>query len=219
MAARPSRRIRGPVSAVLFTAGALALSGCAGFLVPAGEGEPGPESSGASTTAPPVSNEPLAPPPTADVPAQGPDPTPTAQGDCPASGARVGMGEVETAMFHRAVVLTLTNCGHKGYPVNGYPSVQALGEEGERLPVKVNPGGSYFGSDPGARAITLKPGGTVRSVLAWVSTQEGGDLIEGDALEIAAAPDAGSRVFPLVGHDIRLMDELNMTAWRVQDTN
>ncbi|MGP3633955.1 DUF4232 domain-containing protein [Streptomyces sp. 24-1644] len=215
MAARSSERVRGPVSAVLFTVGALVLSGCAGFLVPAGEGEPGPTPSPASTTAPRASIE----PPTAGAPAQGPSPTPTAQGGCPASGVLVDMGEVETAMFHRAVVLTLTNCGEKPYPVNGYPSVQALGEEGERLPVKVNPGGSYFGADPGAEPITLKPGGTVRSVLAWVSTQEGGDLIEGDALEIAAAPDTGVRVFPLVGHDIRLMDELNMTAWRVQVPN
>ncbi|MFC9245272.1 DUF4232 domain-containing protein [Streptomyces sp. NPDC057136] len=215
------KRVRGPVSAVLFTAGALVLSGCAGFLVPAGEGEPGPTPIPASTTAPPASIELPSAPPAADVPAQGqgPSPTPTVQGDCPASGVLVDMGEVQTAMFHRAVVLTLTNCGEKPYPVSGYPSVQALGEEGERLPVKVNPGGSYFGGDPGTAAVTLKPGGTVHSTLAWVSTQEGGDLIEGDALEIAAAPDTGARVFPLVGHDIRLMDELNMTAWRVQESN
>lgn len=220
MAARSGIGVRGTVAAVLAAAGVLVLSGCAGFLVPAGEGEPGPTPGPAATTAPPGIEPPPAPP-TADAPAQGssPSPSPTAQGDCPASGVRVDMGQVETAMFHRAVVLTLTNCGGKPYPVNGYPSVQALGEDGERLPVKVNPGGSYFGPDPGAEPVTLKPGGTVRSILAWVSTQEGGDLIEGDALEIAAAPDTGARVFPLTGHDIRLMDELNMTAWRVRLSN
>lgn len=189
-----------------------ALTGCSGFLVPAGEGEPEPAPSARAAAPPSVT------PPTADVPAQGPDPspTPTPTGDCPASGAVVTMGEVQTAMMSRAVVLTLTNCGTKPYRVDGYPSVQALGENGERLPVKVNPGGSMFGHDKGPEARTLKPGATVRSMLAWVSTQEGGELIMADALELAAAPDAGARVYRLEGHDIRYMDELNMTAWRAE---
>ncbi|WP_251146196.1 DUF4232 domain-containing protein, partial [Streptomyces sp. McG3] len=135
---------------------------------------------------------------------------------CPASGAVVTMGEVLTAMMSRAVALTLTNCGSKPYRVDGYPSVQALGEDGERLPVKVNPAGSQFGRDRGPEALTLKPGGTARSMLAWVSTQEGGELVMADALELAAAPDAGARVHPLEGHDIRYMDELNITAWRAE---
>ncbi|EHM30123.1 hypothetical protein SPW_1423 [Streptomyces sp. W007] len=128
----------------------------------------------------------------------------------------VTMGEVLTAMMSRAVALTLTNCGSKPYRVDGYPSVQALGEDGERLPVKVNPAGSQFGRDHGPQALTLKPGATVRSMLAWVSTQEGGELVMADALELAAAPDAGARVYPLEGHDIRYMDELNVTAWRAE---
>uniref|UniRef100_UPI003C7A673B DUF4232 domain-containing protein n=1 Tax=Streptomyces sp. rh45 TaxID=3028726 RepID=UPI003C7A673B len=154
---------------------------------------------------------------TTDAPAQGaPSPSPSA-GDCPASGAVVDMGPVQTAMFHRAVTLTLTNCGKRPYRVHGYPSVRALGEDGGRIPVPVNPGGSMFGNDEGPEEVVLRPGGTVTSTLAWVSTKEGGDLIEGDALEIAAAPDAGARIFPLEEHDVRLMDELNTTAWR-EDT-
>ncbi|WP_432150882.1 DUF4232 domain-containing protein [Streptomyces sp. bgisy029] len=196
-----------PVAVVLAV-----LTGCSGFLVPAGEGEPEPTPSVRAVAPPSVT------PPTADVPAQGPDPspTPTPTGDCPASGTVVTMGEVQTAMMSRAVVLTLTNCGTKPYRVDGYPSVQALGEDGERLPVKVNPGGSMFGHDKGPDPRTLKPGATVRSMLAWVSTQEGGELIMADALELAAAPDAGARVYRLEGHDIRYMDELNMTAWRAE---
>ncbi|MDQ0797025.1 DUF4232 domain-containing protein [Streptomyces sp. B1I3] len=207
------------ISAAALVASTLALSGCAGFLVPAGEGEPGPTASPAGAARPPaapVRPETLAPrpPATADVPAQGaPSPeAPTA--GCPASGAAVDMGEVQAAMFHRAVVLTLTNCGKKPYRVHGYPSVRALGDDGERLPVPVNAGGSMFGNDEGPEEVVLEPGGTVTSILAWVSTKEGGDLIEGDALEIAAAPDTGARTFPLEGHDVRLMDELNTTAWR-----
>lgn len=125
------------------------------------------------------------------------------------------MGEVLTVMMSRAVALTLTNCGSKPYRVDGYPSVQALGEDGERLG-EGQPGRPQFGRDHGPRALTLKPGATVRSMLAWVSTQEGGELVMADALELAAAPDAGARVYPLEGHDIRYMDELNVTAWRAE---
>ncbi|MEU5718163.1 DUF4232 domain-containing protein [Streptomyces sp. NPDC020403] len=207
-------RVRTTISAAVLVASAPVLSGCAGFLVPAGEGEPGPTHASARSapaTLAPVRPEPS---PTAKAPAQGaPVPEATTSG-CPASGAVVAMSEVQTAMFHRAVTLTLTNCGKKPYRVHGYPSVRALGEDGERLPVPVNAGGSMFGNDEGPQEVVLEPGGTVTSVLAWVSTKEGGDLIEGDALEIAAAPDAGARTFPLEGHDVRLMDELNTTAWR-----
>ncbi|WP_432105151.1 DUF4232 domain-containing protein [Streptomyces sp. bgisy091] len=205
-------RVRRPVMAAVVTAAALSLSGCAGFLVPAGEGEPAPR---ASTAPRPMLSAP-APDPgaTADAPAQGAPTTEAADGGCPASGVVVEMGPVETAMFHRAVTLTLTNCGKRPYRVHGYPSVRALGDDGKRIPVPVNAGGSMFGNDQGPQEIQLKPGASVTSTLAWVSTKEGGDLIEGDALEIAAAPDAGARVFPLEGHDIRLMDELNTTAWR-----
>ncbi|AGJ54267.1 DUF4232 domain-containing protein [[Kitasatospora] papulosa] len=210
-------RVRKTISAAVLTAAVLTLSGCAGFLVPAGEGEPAPEPGRTAATRPAGT----APAPgagaTTDAPAQGaPSPSPSA-GDCPASGAVVDMGPVQTAMFHRAVTLTLTNCGKRPYRVHGYPSVRALGEDGGRIPVPVNPGGSMFGNDEGPEEVVLRPGGTVTSTLAWVSTKEGGDLTEGDALEIAAAPDAGARIFPLEEHDVRLMDELNTTAWR-EDT-
>ncbi|ARI55164.1 hypothetical protein A6E92_25555 [Streptomyces sp. S8] len=203
-----------PVAGVLLAAvAALVLTGCAGFLVPAGEGEPEPT----PTPAPALSAAAPSRPPTADVPvAEEPGPSPTPTEECPASGAVVTVGEVQALLMSRAVVLTLTNCGSTPYRVDGYPSVQALGEDGERLPVKVNPAGSKFGRDHGPEALTLKPGGTARSVLAWVSTQEGGELIMADALELAAAPDAGARVHPLEGHDVRYMDELNMTAWRAE---
>lgn len=211
-------RVRTSISATVLAAATLALSGCAGFLVPAGEGEPGPSPSPAVPTLSIDVGTLPDPGSAADAPAQGaPTPAPSAEG-CPASGVVVDMGPVETAMFHRAVTLTLTNCGKKPYRVDGYPSVRALGDDGERIPVPVNADGSMFGKDPGPEEIMLEPGAQVRSTLAWVSTKEGGDLIEGDALEIAAAPDTGARVFPLEGHDIRLMDELNTTAWSTSTT-
>ncbi|MFE3516528.1 DUF4232 domain-containing protein [Streptomyces sp. NPDC059166] len=205
-------RVRRPITAAAVTAAALSLSGCAGFLVPAGEGDPVPRVS--ATPRPALSAQAPDSGPVADAPAQGAPTTEAPVGGCPAAGVAVDMGPVQTAMFARAVTLTLTNCGKKPYRVHGYPSVRALGEDGERIPVPVNAGGSMFGNDEGPREIQLKPGASVTSTLAWVSTKEGGDLIEGDALEISAAPDTGARIFPLEGHDIRLMDELNTTAWR-----
>lgn len=200
----------------------LSLSGCAGFLVPAGEGEPEPTASASygvhadklPSPFPSISAAlPDRPPPPSG---QGPAPAPTAGADCPSSGVVVEMGEVEAALGHRAVGLTLTNCGSKPYRVDGYPSVRALDDAGDPLPVPVNPGSSYMGSDPGPKEVMLKPGETMRSLLAWVSTPTGGDLIEGDALEIAPAPGLEARTFPLEGSDVRLLDELNMTAWRTE---
>ncbi|MER8087384.1 hypothetical protein ACFVZR_30990 [Streptomyces sp. NPDC058316] len=109
---------RRPVVAVLMTGAlALSLSGCAGFPVPAGEGEPAPTPSAPyrvhadklPTPVPTVSAPlPDRPPP----PAQGPGPTPSAgRAGCPSSGVVVDMGEVQAALGHRAVGLTLTNCG------------------------------------------------------------------------------------------------------------
>ncbi|WP_327119818.1 DUF4232 domain-containing protein [Streptomyces sp. NBC_01341] len=218
-------RLRKTISAVALAAAVAALSGCAGFLVPAGEGEPERTSTPTRTAhrapSPGAGAVPDTPRPgtsqdgpSSDVPSQGVTEPGAPAAGCPASGAVVDMGPVETAMFHRAVVLTLTNCGDRPYRVHGYPSVRVLDGDGKRLPVPVNPGGSMFGNDEGPEEITLRPGGSVRSTLAWVSTEEGGDLIEADALELAAAPDAGARVHPLEGHDVRLMDELNTTAWR-----
>ncbi|MEE1770468.1 DUF4232 domain-containing protein [Streptomyces sp. JV185] len=195
----------------------LTLSGCAGFLVPAGEGEPEPTPSDPYRVHADKLPTPL-PSVSADVSgrpgAQGPAPTPTVPAGCPSSGVVVGMGEVAAALGHRAVGLTLTNCGSKPYRVHGYPSVRALDEAGDPLPVPVNPGSSYMGTDRGPKEVVLKPGEAARSLLAWVSTPTGGDLIEGDALEIAPAPGLEARTFPLEGSDVRLLDELNMTAWR-----
>ncbi|MEU5371818.1 DUF4232 domain-containing protein [Streptomyces sp. NPDC005951] len=211
-------RVRRRGRVALLSATLTALTGCSGFLVPVGEGErpdPAPSASAPRAETPPPPPAPGAPAPAQGAPEQ-PGPTAAPPGTCPSSGVVVDMGPVETGMMHRAVVLTLTNCGRKPYAVDGYPWVQALGEDGNPLPVKVNEDGSYFGSDPGPKKLLLDPGLTVKSILAWVSTPEGGDLIEGDALAVSAAPGLPVRVFPLEGHDIRLMDELNTTAWRTE---
>ncbi|MDF6041743.1 DUF4232 domain-containing protein [Streptomyces sp. JH14] len=197
------------------------LSGCAGFLVPAGEGEPEPTPSGSYSLGVHADEldlsglpTPSGRPPAGRTPSARPTPGAVATGACPSSGVVVDMGEVQAALGHRAVSLTLTNCGTKPFRVNGYPSVRALDDQGEPLPVPVNPASSYMGTDRGPKEVMLKPGKTLTALLAWVSTPTGGDLIEGDALEIAPAPGLEARTFPLEGSDVRLLDELNMTAWR-----
>ncbi|WJY30884.1 hypothetical protein QTO28_07745 [Streptomyces sp. P9-2B-1] len=45
-------RVRKTISAAVLTAAVLTLSGCAGFLVPAGEGEPAPEPGRTAATRP-----------------------------------------------------------------------------------------------------------------------------------------------------------------------
>ncbi|MFJ4903113.1 DUF4232 domain-containing protein [Streptomyces sp. NPDC088727] len=209
--------IRGAASAALIMAGTLTLSGCAGFLVPAGEGEAGPSPSRTASAgvrvSPPSPLDVVSPPAALPGESVRTSPTPSATGGCPGSGLVVDMGPVEAAMMHRAVGLTLTNCGGKPVRVDGYPSVQALDENGDALPVKVNPGSSYMGQDKGPEEVMLAPGKTMRSLLAWVSTPTGGDLVEGDALEIAPAPGLEARTFPLEG-DVRMLDEFNMTGWR-----
>ncbi|WP_233436165.1 MULTISPECIES: DUF4232 domain-containing protein [Streptomyces] len=212
MGVRVRIRVRRQASVVLPTAMLMALTGCSGFLVPAGEGERDPAPSASAPRAEASARD----APAQGAPAQTRTPASAPPGKCPASGVVVDMGPVETGMMHRAVVLTLTNCGRKPYAVDGYPWLRALGEDGRPLPVKVNEDGSYFGNDPGPKKLLLDPGLTVKSILAWVSTPEGGDLVEGDALAVSAAPGLPARVFPLEGHDIRLMDELNTTAWRAE---
>lgn len=183
--------------------------------MPAGEGEPGRPSPSRTSAGSVLATAPSSPD-IATGPAIRPSPTPspTPTEGCPASGLVVDMGPVEAALGHRAVGLTLTNCGSEPHRVNGYPSVQAVDENGDALPVKVNPGSSYFGNDKGPEEVMLAPGKTMRSLLVWVSTPTGGDLIEGDALEIAPAPGLEPRTFPLEGSDVRLLDEFNMTGWR-----
>ncbi|MGW7052004.1 DUF4232 domain-containing protein [Streptomyces sp. NPDC054887] len=186
--------------------GVLALSGCE-FLVPDGEGEPRtvrtakPLPSPSATVAP--------------VPSVSGSPTDVARAaGCSSGGPEVSMGEVEAALGHRAVGLTLTNCGKDPHQVFGYPSVQALRTDGEVLDVWVRRGSSYMGRDEGPVPVLLAPGESVRSLLSWTSNPKTGRLQQASALEIAPAAGEKARRFPLEGSDVRTVDELTLTAWR-----
>ncbi|OEJ27466.1 hypothetical protein AS594_26260 [Streptomyces agglomeratus] len=203
--------MRGAGAAVVWAvAGMLALSGCA-FLVPDGEGEakptpaakPVPARSATAAPAPPLPVSPSAEPRGAG---------------CSSDAPEVSMGEVQAALGHRAVGLTLTNCGKDPYQVFGYPSVQALGTDGKVLDVWVKRGSSYMGTDKGPTLVILAAGESVRSLLSWTSNPETGRLQQASALRIAPAAGEAARRFPLEGSDVRTVDELTLTAWHAAAT-
>ncbi|MET9517309.1 DUF4232 domain-containing protein [Streptomyces sp. NPDC002994] len=190
----------------------IALSGC-DFLVPEGEGEPGPTPKPDSTRSASAAPAPAPAPPASGSPAEAQGPA-----GCSSGQPEVSMGEVQAALGHRAVGLTLTNCGKDPYQVFGYPSVQARGTDGKVLDVWVKRGSSYMGTDKGPTSVILAPGESVRSLISWTSNPETGRLQQASALEIAPAAGEKARTFPLEGSDVRTVDELTLTAWQAAAT-
>ncbi|WP_244315538.1 DUF4232 domain-containing protein [Streptomyces albidochromogenes] len=204
--------LRGAGGAVAWAVAAvLALAGC-DFLVPEGEGEPKP----APPAEPAVTRSATAAPTPPAPGSPGREPRPAG---CSSGAPEVSMGEVQAALGHRAVGLTLTNCGKDPYQVYGYPSVQALGTDGEVLDVWVKRGSSYMGADEGPTSVVLAPGESVRSLLSWTSNPRTGRLQQASALDIAPAAGEKARRFPLEGSDVRTVDELTLTAWHTAPTD
>ncbi|MFF3752281.1 DUF4232 domain-containing protein [Streptomyces sp. NPDC002018] len=134
---------------------------------------------------------------------------------CPPSGVSVRPGPVDAAMGHRAVVITLENCGERPLRVNGYPEVGVLDADREPLTVKLTHGHAYTdaGRDQGPRPYTLERGDTVQSVLHWnnriTDTRPAGS---GAYVVIAPAEGARRNTVPLL-LDIGTSGELDVTAW------
>lgn len=168
-------------------------------------------------------------PPEAAEPELGADPTGNASPDatdaCPYSGVRMLPGIVDAAMGLRAMSVTLTNCGKKPYTVNGYPSIQALDEDGEPYgDVRVLRGTEDITTvvpDPGAHTVTLKPGESADTVLLWRNTVTEVDVPAVNAPTLRIAPLAGRPaeiLTPDGGLDLGNTGRLGTTAWtRVAD--
>ncbi|MER6669882.1 DUF4232 domain-containing protein [Amycolatopsis japonica] len=69
---------------------------------------------------------------------------------CLDTGVTVKSGPVEAALGHRAVVLTLTNCGTTPRTLTGYPGIRLLDKEKRPMNVAVEHGTSYLAIDPGS---------------------------------------------------------------------
>ncbi|MEU8888362.1 DUF4232 domain-containing protein [Streptomyces sp. NPDC048442] len=191
-------------AAVLF--GALTLTGCDGFLVPAGEGEPrAAQSSAAPSPTPSPTSARLAPDRPAPAPGGGATYSPPAPQDCPA-GVRVDMGPVQAALMHRLATLTLTNCGKTPYKLSGRPSVKAYASDGTALDIEVNVREEGKKEDA---VVMLPPGGVAYSRLDWMPYD---GVEKAQALEIAAGPGHDVRSFPLA-EDVRMVDAFDVTPW------
>jgi Protein of unknown function (DUF4232) len=63
--------------------------------------------------------------------------------------------------------LSLTNTSHQTCTVYGYPGLGIQNAKHQVLSIKVNWGSTYFAGDPGRHTVTLKPGQSAWSDLAW----------------------------------------------------
>ncbi|MFJ8106515.1 DUF4232 domain-containing protein [Streptomyces sp. NPDC096132] len=107
------------------------------------------------------------------------DEAPAEAGACPSSGIRVTADRGDAAMGLRVVGLHLENCGKKDYTLDGYPELSLLDADLEPVDgVRILRGGDGIatgtGLDDPPRPLTLKPGETAVSGLAWRNTTEAG---------------------------------------------
>lgn len=149
--------------------------------------------------------------PTTPPPATGPPP---AALGCLPSGVAVTVGPVEAALGHRGSVLTLTNCGTADYLVDGYPALRVLDAAGQPMAVTVKHESSYMAIDPGpSGGITLAPGQSVLSVIAWSATVTDGAPATGEYVEVTV--DGVPQALPLET-DLGTTGEVELTAWATE---
>ncbi|MEU1185329.1 DUF4232 domain-containing protein [Streptomyces sp. NPDC005820] len=144
---------------------------------------------------------------------------PAAAGVCPASGIRVTADDGDAAMGLRVVGLRLENCGTKDYSLDGYPQLTLLDED--RAPVegvRILHGGAGIASGTGLddppRALTLKPGESAVSGLAWRNTTEAGpDPVTVPYVRIRAQ--SGAAPVTITPHlDLGTTGKLGVGAWQ-----
>ncbi|MCX4822251.1 DUF4232 domain-containing protein [Streptomyces sp. NBC_01142] len=188
------------------------LSGCGSTTVEEAAAEPvAPRELGVKPdplTASPGSHPGAQPSPTAS-------PVPAA---CPASGVVVTNDVVNAAMGHRAVTITLTNCGKRPYQVNGYPQVGALDKDRKPLKLKITHGNAFTdaGRDQRPKPVTLAPGQSVLSVLHWTNRVTSFDAAKpGEYLVVAPAAGREQQILPFT-LDMGTAAELDVTAWAVR---
>ncbi|GAA2248894.1 hypothetical protein GCM10010145_15320 [Streptomyces ruber] len=146
-----------------------------------------------------------------------PPPSPSAA--CPASGVRIQPGPVEAAMGLRAMGVTLTNCGERPYSLNGYPDLQVLDEQREPLDVEVLEGTDPITSglgDRGPHPVTLEPGESARTVLAWRNTVTDPTTVAVNGPYLRVTPTKGGPsevIAPDGGLDVGNTGRLGTTAW------
>ncbi|MCY0924347.1 DUF4232 domain-containing protein [Streptomyces sp. H27-G5] len=143
---------------------------------------------------------------------------PSTAGACPPSGIHLSADEGDAAMGLRVVGLRLTNCGTGPYRLSGHPGLQLLDEK--RTPVtgvRILQGTEEIstGLEPGPapQAMTLQPGESAHSSLAWRNTTGSGDAVNVPYARVTAKPGAPAvTVTPEL--DLGTTGRLGVGAWR-----
>ncbi|WP_336205999.1 DUF4232 domain-containing protein [Nonomuraea sp. LPB2021202275-12-8] len=138
--------------------------------------------------------------------------------DCPRSGMLLSAGEANAAMGLRVQTMTLTNCGKRKRQVSGYPRVRLLDEQGDPVKVKIDRGARRITTavrDPGAKALTVRPGRSVRFGLVWRNTYEDTTQLPktGTTVVVVTGRAAEHRITLESPVDLGSTSHLGVTAW------
>ncbi len=150
------------------------------------------------------------------------DEAPAPASSCPASGLRLTADQGDAAMGLRVVGLHLENCGSRTYSLEGYPVLQLL--DAEHQPVdgieilRGTDGIPMAGGDEGPpRPVTLRPGESAVSGLAWRNTTEFGEAVTVPYVRVRA--EAGADPVTVAPHlDLGTTGELGVRPWRKDET-
>ncbi|MGC9440204.1 DUF4232 domain-containing protein [Streptomyces sp. WG5] len=150
------------------------------------------------------------------------DEAPAPAGSCPPSGLRLSADKGDAAMGLRVVGLHLENCGTRPHSLEGYPVLQLLDEGLEPVEgIEILRGTDDIpmageGDEP-PRPVTLQPGESAVSGLAWRNTTEFGEAVTVPYVRVRA--EAGSAPVVVTPHlDLGTTGKLGVRAWEKDGT-
>lgn len=142
-------------------------------------------------------------------------------GPCPPSGMRITTDRGSAAMGLRQVGLNLANCGDEDLEVEGYPDLTLLDEDREPVTgVRILHGTDQISSGTGVPGppgpVTLRPGESASSSLAWRNTTQAGVPVHAPYVEVATEPGTPARIVtPEL--DLGTTGELGVNPWQKDD--
>ncbi|MFB7086183.1 DUF4232 domain-containing protein [Streptomyces sp. NPDC056296] len=150
------------------------------------------------------------------------DEAPAPAGSCPPSGLRLTDDKGDAAMGLRVVGLHLENCGSRPYSLEGYPVLQLLDEDLEPvdgIDILRGTHGIHMAGEGGGvpRPVTLEPGESAVSGLAWRNTTQLGEAVTVPYVRVRA--EAGSDpVMVTPNLDLGTTGKLGVRAWQKGET-
>ncbi|MER7056651.1 DUF4232 domain-containing protein [Streptomyces sp. NPDC000351] len=150
------------------------------------------------------------------------DEAPAPPGSCPPSGLRLTADKGDAAMGLRVVGLHLENCGSRPYSLEGYPVLQLLDEnlqpvDGIDILRGTNDIPMAGDDDAPPRPVTLRPGESAVSGLAWRNTTQFGEAVTVPYVRVRA--ESGSDPVVVTPNlDLGTTGKLGVRAWRKDET-